>query len=202
MLVVLSIITVITMITLLGQGDFNRSVLLTDTAYTVALSLREMQTLGLSSRKFSSVQNAGYGGYFATGAASQGSYVLYADTYSAGSIPSNCVVGVAGTPEAKPGDCYYTAGQDGIVQTYTFSRGFRVSDLCGLSSGGRICGLTALSVEFLRSSTESMIEGKNSAGTWVTLTSAEIYVNSGNGGTRGICVSQVGQISVANPVCQ
>lgn len=191
------------MIALIGQGDFNRSILLTDTAYTVALSLREMQTLGLSSRKFTNIQNAGYGGYFTTTAAGRSSYILFADTVDAdaASIPSNCVVGTPGTPEAKPGDCIYTAGSDGIVQRYAFSRNFTVSRLCGTAGGVRACTYTELSAAFLRSSTESMMEGKIGSGAWVPLTKAEIYVNSGNGGTRGICVSQVGQISVAYNDC-
>lgn len=208
MLVVLSIIAVITAIALIGQGDFNRSFILTDTTYTVALSMREMQTLGLASRKFGTVQNAGYGAYFAK--ATPGQYILFADTYEDPAftgVPSNCDVGAANRPESKPGDCIYTAGvgKDGIVQTYTFSRGFTVSDFCGLDAGVRTCSstgaLTALSVAFLRSSTESMIEGQNSSGAWVPLTSAEVYINSGNGGTRAVCVSQVGQISVAFGQC-
>ncbi len=204
MLVVLSIIAVITMIALIGQGDFNRSILITDTAYTVALSLREMQTLGLSSRKFTDVQNAGYGGYFTTTPTGRGSYILFADTYNdpgIAGVQSNCVVGTANTPEAKPGDCLYTAGSDGIVRRYAFSRNFTVNRLCGTAGGVRSCTYTELSAAFLRSSTESMMEGKIGAGSWVPLTKAEIYINSGNGGTRGICVSQVGQISVAYNDC-
>ena len=207
MLVVLTIITVITMIALLGQGDFNRSILLTDTAYTVALSLREMQTLGLSSRKFTNIQNAGYGGYFTAASPANKQFILFADTTSAGSVPSNCNVGPTGTPtpESKPGDCIYTSGSDGIVQTYTFNRGFTISEVCGTDSGIRKCSstgaMTALSIVFLRSATESMMVGKNSSNVWVPITKAEIYINSGNGASRAICVSQVGQISVAFTTC-
>jgi prepilin-type N-terminal cleavage/methylation domain-containing protein len=204
MLVVLGIMAVITGIALFGQIGFNRSILLTDTAYTVALSLREMQSLGLSSRKFAAVQNAGYGAYI--DAANPSSYVLFADTVDAdaGAIPATCTVGVAGTPEAKPGDCIYTLGSDGIVQTYTFSRGFAVTNFCGKSGASRYCStdtttpLTELNIVFLRSNTESIVVAKRN-GAWMPLTSAEIYISSADAlASRAICISRVGQISVTN----
>jgi prepilin-type N-terminal cleavage/methylation domain-containing protein len=211
MLVVLAIIAIVTTIALVSQSSFNRSLFLTDTAYSVALSIREVQTLGLSSRVFgtggSAVQNAGYGAYFLK--TNPGSYILFADTYrpSAGSVPSNCLIGPTSppTPETKPGDCIYTAGQDGIVETNTFSRGFTVSDMCATTASGRVCSstdaLTALSITFLRSSTETMAEALIS-GAWTPVTKEEIYVTSADGlGTRGICVSQVGQVSVATATC-
>ena len=210
MMVVLAIISVVTSIALIGQGDFNRSILLTDTADTVALSLREMQTYGLSSRKFNAIQNAGYGAYMSS--ASTGSYVLFADTVDADSVDrntyaTNCLFGGTGTPESKPGDCIYTAGSDGIVQTYKFSRGFRISKFCGLNGATKYCStdaslpLTEMNVVFLRSNTESAVLAKRN-GVWTVLTSAEIYLQSYDGSsTKGICVSRVGQISVTNGTC-
>lgn len=210
MMVVLAIISVVTSIALIGQGDFNRSILLTDTAYTVALSLREMQTYGLSSRKFNSTQNAGYGAYMSS--ANTGSYVLFADTMDADAVDrnayaTNCLFGGTGTPESKPGDCIYTAGSDGIVQTYAFSRGFRISKFCGLNGATKYCStdaslpLTEMNVVFLRSNTESAVLAKRN-GVWTVLTSAEIYLQPYDGSsTKGICVSRVGQISVTNGTC-
>lgn len=204
MLVVLSIIAIVTTIALLGQTTFNRSLFLTDTAYSVALSIREMQTLGLSSRVFGSVQNAGYGASFST--ANLARYVLFADTTRTITPPSNCDVGTTGAPDAKPGDCIYTAGSDGLVETYSFGRGFTVSRFCGKSGSTSYCStdatpLTDLSIVFLRNSTDTMAEGKR-GGTWMPLSSAEIYIQSPDGlGTRGICVSQVGQVSVTLTTC-
>lgn len=216
MMVVLAIISVVTSIALLGQGDFNRSILLTDTAYTVALSLREMQTYGLSSRKFNAIQNAGYGAYISS--ATPGSYVLFADTADGDSVDRNtyaasCLFGGTGTPESKPGDCIYSfanvnpALNDGIVQTYAFSRGFRISKFCGLNGATKYCStdaslpLTEMNIVFLRSNTESAVLAKRN-GVWTVLTSAEIYLQSYDGSsTKGICVSRVGQISVTSGTC-
>lgn len=210
MMVVLAIISIVTTIALVGQGDFNRSILITDTAYTIALSLREMQSLGLSSRTFSTVQNAGYGIHMAS--ANPSAYTLFADTVDADPGNRNdystyCLFGIAGTPEAKPGDCVYTAGSDGLVRSYAFTRGFTVSQFCGMSGVSRRCStdtspaLTELSVSFVRSTSEPAILARRN-GTWIPLTSAEIYLRSADGlGTRGICVSRVGQIAVTNGTC-
>lgn len=208
MIVVLMIIVTVTSIALTGQSTFNRATLLNDAAYTVALSMREMQTLGQSSRKTQSgVQNAGYGGYFTP---SSKSYVLYADTAKTGQpVASNCQVGTV-TEEQKPGDCIYTANSDQIVQTYNLERGFTISQICGheKTTGNPLrcstdtpTALTALTVTFLRSTTEAAFLGFRGTG-WVQLSDAHIYLKSPDStDTRAICLTSVGQISVVGANC-
>ncbi len=213
MLVVLGIIVVITSVALLGQSSFNRSLILTDTAYTVALSVREAQSLGLSSRKVTvgglPIQNAGYGAYFITG----NTYVQFADTnpVEPGSTLSGKCAGHSVTnasdPEARPGDCVYTAGLDTIMKTYRFDRGFNVSKFCGkTTSSGKLCSdsgtpLTALNIVFLRPNTESQIIGIQ-GGLPVELTTAEVFISSADAAaTRVVCVSKVGQVAVATSTC-
>lgn len=205
MVVVLAIIAVVTSITLFGQNSFNRSVLLTDAAYTVAFSLRQAQTLGISSRKYGVVQNAGYGGRLTP---LTNSYLVFADIGGAGAA-TNCPVGAVGTPERKPGNCIYTAGTDGILNTYLFDKGFSISKVCGTvtSGGAYICSnttptLTALDVLFIRSNTTDAILTGQLSGASVPLTKAEIYIQSADGATtRGVCVSLLGQISVTTTTC-
>lgn len=206
MLVVLAIITIVTAITLNGQSDFNRSLLLTDTSYTIALSLREMQSLGLSSRSFNgTVQNAGYGAHFTPGT----SYVLFADTNRSTTPLSTCPAGTSGTPDAKPGDCVYQA-TDGLVQSYTFNRGFTVSRFCGTTVGASpqtYCsdgspGISSLDVVYLRSNTTDAVITAQRSGSSVALAKAQITIASPDGGaTRAICVTQIGQVSVAYANC-
>ncbi len=213
MLVVLVIIGIVTTIALVGQSTFNKSLMLTNTAYTVALSIREMQSLGLSSRKFTlqgqNVQNPGYGVHLST--ATPGSYILFADTRATQGIPSNCAtaVGTVGAPDHKPGNCLYDsigASVDGIVRTYNFGRGFKIDHFCGkaATTGDTICSgsvLSELDISFLRSNTETIINGKRSSG-WVALTSAEIYIKEPeDGNMRAICVSSIGQVSVTGDDC-
>ena len=210
MLVVLAIISIITTMAIVGQATFNQSVFLTDTAYSVALSVREMQSLGLSSRKFSGVQNPGYGLHFST--AAPDSYILFADTSNDAGVPANCPVGDEGTPDEKPGNCLYDfedpAQSDGLVRTYEFDRGFTVTRFCGKAGLTDYCSnsstggqrITDLDITFLRSDTETVINGK--AGSWVTLTSAEIEITWPQTDTkRYVCISRIGQVSVSQEEC-
>jgi prepilin-type N-terminal cleavage/methylation domain-containing protein len=217
MMVVLVIITTITTITLLGHSNFDRSLLISDTAYSMALSLREMQTFGLSSRAYgtggSAIYNAGYGIHLSS--ATPISYVLFADSDSAAGsvgVAEYCPRGTVGTPDYKPGNCLYVpTSSDGLINTYTLTRGFTIGNFCGKDvSGTRYCSnsgstrLQALDAIFIRPNTDSIINGqKNTAGTpWVRLTTAEIYLQTGDAAsTRGICVSSIGQISVVNGSC-
>lgn len=217
MIVVLMIISIITTITLVGQSTFDRSMLLTNTAYRVAISIREMQTYGLSSRVAlvgsEYKTNVGYGAHFVAG--SPGSYVLYADSSRASGIANYCQ-DIAGTnsalPDYKLGNCTYEAGADVLVESYTFTRGFRISDFCGRAASEvgnpRYCmstnQLSALSTVFMRPNTDSVLSGqRTTAGSpWIELNSAEIYLSSADGLTvRGVCISKLGQVSVSQGTC-
>ncbi|MEK9160426.1 MAG: type II secretion system protein [Patescibacteria group bacterium] len=212
MLVVLGIMIVITSITILGQSTFNKSLTLTDTAYTVALSVRESQSLGLSGRKVTvagiPTQNAGYGVYFTEG----NTYVQFADIYPGkpgddlgGDCPGHTV---NEGPESRPGNCLYDVGEDSVMKTYRFDRGFNVARFCGESTAGtQYCSdsgsnsITALHVVFLRPNTESSIMGWRS-GAPIELVNAEIYIEPAEGGaSRGVCISKVGQVAVATSTC-
>lgn len=206
MMVVLAIIVIITTIALVGQSTFNRSLVLTDVAYTLAFSVREAQSLGLSSRAFAGTQNAGYGVRFS--AASAGSYTLFADTHPAApgrtgqaDCPGHPEVS-ASNPEAKPGDCLQSQASE-IVRTYSLNNGFRISSFCGaeVSGGTKRCNgyLDAIDIVYLRPNTQSVITGVRGA-TRVPLANAVIHVSSPDGqASRCIAVSKAGQISVHLP---
>lgn len=219
MLVVLAIIVVITAVALLGQSSFNRSIVLSDTAYTVAFSLRQAQSFGLSSR-VSNLQSVAYGIHFSN-ATPPGptSYHLFADLSRDTGALSTCPIGTPGTPEAKPGNCIYdynesaTAPNDLPVQTYDFSRQFHIDRLCGREAppGTTIrCSdytntgfLSRLNVAFIRPNTDVIITGINrTTNAFVPLRNAAIRINSpDNAAFREVCVSQVGQIFVATSTC-
>lgn len=200
MVVVLAIIMLISTIVLTGQSTFNRTLLLTDTAYTVAFSARQAQTYGLSSKAYGSVQNAGYGLRF--NSATPNSYIFFADT--ARSIPpppsGQCPLGVPGTPEEKPGNCLYDPGADGLVNTYTFNRGFTISGFCGSSNGARVCtaggGLTTLDVVYTRPNIVATITGRV-GGAPLSFSCAEIYITEPGGvDSRTVRLSQLGEVSL------
>jgi prepilin-type N-terminal cleavage/methylation domain-containing protein len=209
MVVVLGIIAVVTTITLTSQQTFDRSLLLTDTAYRVALSIRQMQTYGLSSRVASGLTNVGYGFHAAN--QTRTGFTLFADTVNGGSVGSNCLVGVSGSPDFKIGDCVYQ-NTDQLVETYAFSRGFKIADICGKdSSGVRHCmsdagnsGLSAFDTVFLRPDPDAVMTGTlNSAGNpTIVLNTGEVYITTADAAAaRAICISTIGQISVVTGAC-
>lgn len=215
MIVVLAIIGVVTAIAVTGQNSFNRSLVLTETAYTVAFSVREAQSLGISSRAFGGIQNAGYGVHFVAGR--ETSYDLFVDTtpvaagntQSAGICPGRSV---SSGPEAKPGNCIHDTS-DSIARTYSFRNGFRITKFCGteVGTGTRRCSdsggtinLTALDITYMRPNTQSTIVGVRS-GTRTALSDAVIYIAAPNvDGRRCVYVSKAGQVSVhteAESIC-
>lgn len=210
MLVVLAIISIISIVVIVGQGTFDNSLTITDTAYTIALSIREAQTFGLSSRNFNGATNAAYGVHFDAGAPRN--YVLFADIYPAapGSPSSYCPghTAAAGNPDAKPGNCVYDAGQNELIQTFTFNRGFTISNVCGHDSGnvqhcatgGAGSALTGLDLMYLRPNTDSVVVGLTGTSP-LALTDAQITLLAPQGGTRNICVTSVGEVSVATTTC-
>lgn len=207
LIVVLAIISILLVVIVVGQGSFDKTLTITDTAYTVALTVREAQTFGLSSRVKNGVTNTAYGVHFAS--ANPRAYTMFADIYPAapGLTGSAICPGhpAATSPDAKPGNCMYDATQNELVQTFTFNRGFTITNICGRDTGGTIrCTstgyLTGLDVVFLRPNTDSVVTGLTSGGT-VGLTDARITLQAPQGGTRLICVTSVGQVSVASSTC-
>lgn len=203
MLVVLAIIAVITTIVITGQSNYNKTLLLTDTTYGVALSARQAQFYGLASRKYGSVQNPGYGVHFTS--ATPNSYTVFADTFNTLSAPSNCPLGAAGTPEQKPGNCRFDT-TDGVVNTYTFERGFKVKQFCGKTGLTRYCStdnapLTTLDMVFTRPNTSTTISGLVNGSILTSFSCAEVTISDQSGqATRSIRLSSLGEISI-NQTC-
>lgn len=207
MLVVIAIITILTAVVINGQTGFNKSLTITDSAYTVALSLREAQTFGLSSRTFGGSSNAGYGAHF-TSAANKG-YLLFADIQN-GSQPAWCPATHTGQVDDKPGNCLYDSSTE-TVQTFSFGRGFYISKLCGHDfqqpgvlrcSTDAINPLTSVDTVFIRPNTDSIITGTATGIGSIQLVDASIVISEPTGvGSRVICLSYAGQISVASTVC-
>jgi len=205
LIVVLFLIVVLTTITITSQTNYNRSLIITNTAYTVALSIRESQSLGLSSRNFKGTQNAGYGINFHK--ANNTKYVIFADvqgppTYAA---YASCPTGTANTPEFKPGNCLYDSTAE-ILKTYNLNKGFRIHDFCGLrtTNNAHICGSQAawssMNITFIRPNTEAVMSMiYSSTGVAYPLKCAVIWIAPPSGtaaNMKCIVVAQTGQVSV------
>lgn len=203
MVVVLGIITAITAILLLGRSTFNRSIILTDVAYTVAFTIREAQVLGLSSRSVQGIGNAGYG--LNVNRTQLNQYTLFADRLTAAPGSNNATLCPGHTarsgPDMKPGNCILDATED--VRRATFNNGFRIARFCGMDGATRVCSGTGstdllhMNITYLRPSTLSTIVGRTNGGTFASLSDATIYITSPDSAAeRCVYISKVGQVSV------
>lgn len=191
LLVVFAIISIITGVVFTNQGSFNKTLLLSNTAYDIALTLRSAQTFGLGSRAVGSVANAGYGVHFQTSPSN--SFTLFADTFPAVSCTA---------PDCRPGDYVYTSGSDALMQTYTLGNGITVSDFCARLGATVACayanggGLTSLDIVFSRPNPDAFVTANGSP-----YTDACLAVTSPQGGFRYISVGSAGGITANASSC-
>jgi hypothetical protein len=187
-------------IVLTSQSTFNKTLILKNTAYDIALTLRNAETYGLGSRASGAVANTGYGVHFSR--ISPREFILFADTSPSTPSATNChglpLFGGQSAPDALPGDCIYTGGSDRKVITYTLGNGIFVSNLC---VGGGACGFTSLDIVFSRPNPDTFVRADGNANT--EYNSACIIVSSPQGGpSRYITISSSGAITADAASCQ
>jgi prepilin-type N-terminal cleavage/methylation domain-containing protein len=196
LLVVLTIIVSIMGVIFTGQGSFNNTFILSNTAYDVALSFRDAETYGLASRASGALSNAGYGLHFQKSPSNQ--FTFYGDTSPAASCS---------TPDCQPGDHIYTSGSDALVRTYTLGNGLKLYDMCVYTTSwnctfvhnGATGTLTTLDVTFARPNPVPYLSpnGVYSA----QATQACFAFTSPFGNYRYVSVSTAGQISANTASC-
>lgn len=205
LMVVLGIIVVLSYIVLTSQSTFNKTLILANTAYDVALSLRSAETFGLGSRGISGAStNTGYGIHFDR--STPGSYLIFADISPSSANGLNCHglrPGANGSePDAQPGDCMYTPPLDLKVSDYTIGNGIKITDFCVLTVSWACAstGLTSLDIVFARPNADALMSTGGSTGVVTynaTISKACLTLASPQGGARFITVAKSGQI-VAN----
>lgn len=198
LLVVLAIMVTIMLIVFTSQGSFNKTFTLTNTAYDIALSLRNAETYGLGSRAVGGAVNAGYGLHFDN--ATTGSFLFFADTSPAAACA---------TPDCRPGDSVYTAGADSLVQTYTLGNSITITDFCAYN-GAWTCtyahdgfsgGASSLDIIFARPNPEPLISVNGLYSASFPVTAACITLSAPQGASRHISVSSSGQITANTASC-
>ncbi len=200
LLVVFAIIGSVMSVVLTSQNTFNKTLILTNTAYDIALSLRAAETYGLGGHAIGS-RPAGYGIHFDKN--TPGAFLLFADSDPAPSVDSVCHATTDPTAlDAQPGDCAYTAGRDGpVVTSYVLGNRITISDLCAYTAiGTRSCtdsGLNSLDIVFARPNPDPHMSMNGMYSPSSPVTSACITVSSPQGGARYIWVASSGQI-IAN----
>lgn len=174
LLVSVAIITFITAVALVQHSQFNSTIALTNLAYEVALSVREAQTLGVSSRIVDG-SSSNFGVHVNTVNPSQ--YVLYADVNN-----NNTYEGTE------------------LVLGFDITQGNRIARFCVQDGGGEECsddinGPERLDILFERPNPDAEIYADGEL-----FSSAIIYLSSRINETRCIEVQQTGQVSViSNP---
>ena len=207
LLVVLAIMVIITSVVLTSQSSFNKTLILANTAYDVALTLRSAETYGLGNRVAGTVANAGYGLDFQK--ATPGSFTLFADTYpppsSTGCHPATDPT----APNARPGDCVYEANQGEKVTEYALGNGITVSDFCAYTpntlswscanSGNQ--ALSVLDIIFSRPNPDPFMSVNGAYSASSPVTEACLTLSSPQGGSRFISVGASGEINATALSC-
>lgn len=191
MLVSVGIFTIMTTYLIVKYGTFNQGILLTNTAYDIALTMRQAQNYGINTQQSQ------------TGDFSQGFGVSFSTQDPVGATPQN-PVGTTAIPNNKSfvffpdihaGDLRYTnASGEGAVRTlYILRRGVKVTGLCAGTSDTTCDPVPALHVGFKRPNPAAIISTQAST----NIAYARITLTSEDGSmTRDITVRRFGQISV------
>lgn len=200
LLVVLAIIISIMGIVLTSQSSFNKTFLLANTAYDIALTLRFTESLGVGTLATGSTANAGRGVHFDR--ATRNSFKLFADI----SPPSSTCT--TATPDCKPGDKVYTDGQDQRTQTYTLGNGITIGDFCARAeSGVWSCArsldeaLTKLDIVFARPNPDAFIRANDDANIAYTSACIAIKPLEIDGAPRYVTVFPSGSITANATSC-
>ena len=201
LLIAFSIMVVIMSIVLTSQSSFNKTLILANTAYDVALSLHSAENFGLGGRVTrAGVINAGYGIHFQGTPSS--AYTLFADS----NLPnaSNChglpPSGDVAAPDAQFGNCVYDAGEK--VSDYTLNNGITINGLCVHTNNALACtDVSSLDIVFARPNAEAFMSTNGSYSAVPTVTSACITLTSPQGGSQFVSVTLAGQISASATSC-
>lgn len=148
LLVVFAIIVIVMGVVFTSQNTFNKTIILSNTAYDIALSLRDAETYGLGSRMVNSnVTNVGYGIHFQTGS----SFLLFADTVGGPSCANM-------PPDCTTGDYGYSSGDTIIGQPYQINNGISITNFCAGASCAST-GLASLDIVFERPNSTPRVNG-------------------------------------------
>lgn len=176
LLISIGIFAIMTGLLLAKYGTFNQSVLLTNLAYDVALTLRSAQSYGLNVRSASATSDAfdyPYGVHFIKGASE---FVFFSDNNSNG---------------------LYGGGTEKISSTL-IKRGSIISNLCAGSetSCTTVANNSYLDVTFKRPDPNAIIKASG----LTNPSYAEITLQATDGSIKTVVVRSTGQIEVKNTI--
>jgi prepilin-type N-terminal cleavage/methylation domain-containing protein len=170
LIVSISIFAMMTALVVAKYGTFNQSVLLTNLAYDMALTIRTAQTYGVSVKSENDSFNTAYGIYLSSNTSSNTQFIFFAD---------------------RDVDGLYDIGEE--IKIYSLKRGAIISELCFnvtcLNNPTEILNIT-----FKRPDPDALIQGEG--GLTPPDGEAKIVIMGTDGSTRAVVVRENGQISV------
>lgn len=186
LLVVTSIFFIITGVVLFRQAKFSSDILITNTAYEVALFIREAQVFGVGSKLATDDTGDALG------------RVAYGVNINTGDLSSLTMF--SDVPDDGNFDFIYNDEEDVNVNTLSFSREQKISKFCIDDGSGedQQCSseLTELNIAFIKPDLNAQINASDGFNT-VSGSSATIYVISSlKDKCRKVVVNSVGQIAV------
>ncbi len=182
LLVVITIFVVLTTVVIFNQNSFDNSILLNNLAYDVALTIRQAQVYGVSTREAasSSASFPAYGVYFDKGSDNK-IFVLFADTNG---------------NHMYDGTLLCSSSDIECVQRFTINRGDYISLICvGANKDTCDSGVSKAQIYFQRPNPNANIFNLDGSSP-VQANSITIGVSSKDGTTRNVIVSGIGQIYV------
>lgn len=186
-LAALGIFILITTIVFVGNNHFNNTILLTNLAYDVALTVSRAQSYGVSVKQFGTGDesfNVGYGVHFRlcgatvdTNESDDTSFVLFAD--------------------ANRNQYYEKPGE--FLERYLIRRGNKINSLSWVDSSGNVAALTGgADISFERPDPDASFVFFDCSGNIVSYDARAVRVEviSPAGLTKNINIETTGQISV------
>ncbi|MEK7646089.1 MAG: type II secretion system protein [Patescibacteria group bacterium] len=175
LIVSISIFAIMTALVVAKYGTFNQSVLLTNLAYDMALTIRTAQTYGVSVKQEGGAFTNAYG-IFVSNDTSINSQVIFFSDSDLGS------------------EGFYASGADQLVNTYALKRGAIIKDICTDTAG---CGEGEAHITFKRPDPDAIIcVASFCAGGGTEPGYVRLIIAGTDGSTRSVLVRKNGQISV------
>jgi len=197
LMVVVAIMLIMTGVIFFNYNSFNDSMLLTNSAYDLSLSIRQAQVYGTAVREGT--------GWTPVSPIDANSYNNFAYAYGM-HFDTSDPTGFSLFVDNGSANGAYDPGVDSKLQTYVFQRGIKVEKLCVSYNGAPCYPVTSLDITFLRPNPESRISASDTATSFScdpinnpVCGSATIILQNANGSmTKAVVVSPTGQISVKN----
>ena len=200
LLITLSIFAVTTTIVMFSQSQFDNSVILTNLAYDVAVTLRQAQTYGVNVKEFVPASGARgfypYGIFFSTSDINH--YIMFADTVGGQYVNGSYV----GDNLYESMDMSCSASDSECINRYSVKNGNYIYSICAGASD-TTCNQNApttgqLMISFNRPDSDAKIFWKSTTGLLSAQQNyAKIVVSSSNGVSRkSIIITGTGQIYV------